>query len=226
MKMLKFLSFIFIVLVVSGCATVRNMALSPQMKGIDTAKESIVLITLKASNEYKPTYQPFVLGLGVRTQGSPGKRKLYGFNIVKPFRTVKHKFNEYLLSLKLPPGDYQTTIFAPGRSGFFPVRGNFIIPLYLNFTLKADEVVYMGRIEANNRERKNDDELRAGPIIPLIDQAVTGFGNGTFDINIYDNYDNDIKDFTEAFPYLSSVQINKAILPPWKKPSPDDMKRR
>src|SRR6266568_2596132 len=49
------------------------------------------------------------------------------------------------------------------------------------FEVKPAQVVYLGRVEAVRRERKDDGELRAGFVIPLIGQAVAGYSGGTFE---------------------------------------------
>lgn len=47
-----FLAVVFMV----GCATVKPMAISAETAAIDTSKESLVLMTIKTSNAYKPGY--------------------------------------------------------------------------------------------------------------------------------------------------------------------------
>ncbi len=96
--------------------------------------------------------------------------------------------------------------------------------MYTPIELKPNKIVYLGRIEAVIRERKNDGELRAGPVVPLLDQAVTGFAGGTFDINVYDNYDKDIALFKQIYPLLNKYTVEKAVLPQWKKPTEEEMK--
>jgi hypothetical protein len=83
-------------------------------------------------------------------------------------------------------------------------------------------VTYLGRIEAVIRERKEETELRAGPLIPLLDQAVTGFSGGTFDIEIVDRYETDIAEFAKRHPFLASQSVGRAVLPPWKPPTDQD----
>jgi hypothetical protein len=64
----------------------------------------------------------------------------------------------------------------------------------------------------------NDEEHRAGGVLPLIDQAVAGFSDGTFDVVFSDNYDGDMGRFISKFPALNNVPVEKAILSQWVRP--------
>lgn len=73
-------------------------------------------------------------------------------------------------------------------------------------------VFYLGQVNAVVRERQGN-EFRAGPPIPLIDQAVIGASGGTFDIEIVDAQARDEALFRERFPALKDATIRKAMLP-------------
>ena len=47
---------------------------------------------------------------------------------------------------------------------------------------------------------------------------------GTFEIQISDNYETDLVAFMERYPGLVGVTVERAILPPWSRPSEDAMK--
>lgn len=96
--------------------------------------------------------------------------------------------------------------------------------MYSPFELKANSMIYLGRVEAVVRERKDDSELRAGPVVPLIDQAVAGFSGGTFHIQVLDNYDADLASFRQKYPALEKFTVDRAVVPPWRKPTDEDMK--
>ena len=83
---------------------------------------------------------------------------------------------------------------------------------------------YIGHIEATIEERIDDKLLRAGFVIPLIDQAVTGASGGTFVVKITDLFENDIQLFQTEYPYLAQHQIKNSILPQWNQPTEEDMK--
>jgi hypothetical protein len=78
-------------------------------------------------------------------------------------------------------------------------------------------------VEAVRRERKEDTELRAGPLFPLLNQAVTGFSGGTFDVTIRDAYDDDLARLRKVYPALGKLEVSRAVLSPWRKPSDQDM---
>ncbi len=222
-RVVFFGTLILAAILLGGCATVKPMALNDETEVLDLSKESVALFTVKTSNRYKPSYQPHVSSVIVWTNDNREKTEKYGFQVKEPHDKVENQYDEYLASISLAPGKYKLReIF--GTSGTFPVRGFFGVPMYTPIELKPNKIVYLGRIEAVIRERKNDGELRAGPVVPLLDQAVTGFAGGTFDINVYDNYDKDIALFKQIYPLLNKYTVEKAVLPQWKKPTEEEMK--
>src|SRR5262249_36780236 len=110
-------------------------------------------------------------------------------------------FNEYLISVGLPPGKYKL-IEIRSLNRKFLISAVSSIPMNSAFELAPGSMIYLGRVEAVVRERKDEGELRAGPMIPLIDQSVAGFSGGTFHIQILDNYDVDLASFREKYPAL------------------------
>jgi len=87
-----------------------------------------------------------------------------------------------------------------------------------------NKISYLGHLDVVLRERKNDNEIRAGSVIPLIDQATSGFSTGTFDVVIEDRFDEDMKAFISEYPALQNVIIEKAILPQWIRPENKNVK--
>ncbi len=86
--------------------------------------------------------------------------------------------------------------------------------------MKPNSVVYIGKIDAVIRKRKNDSEVRAGELWhTYIGQALAGFSTGTFDIEFKDNYDEDMKLYLAEYPGLQKVKIEKSILSAWKRPA-------
>lgn len=101
----------------------------------------------------------------------------------------------------------------------FPLNAEFLIPLYTRFELRPNSVVYLGRVEAVVRERKDDSEWRAGPVAPIIGQTEAGFSTGIFDIRVSDNYDEDLVVFRQKYPAGARFTVERAVLPPWTKPA-------
>ncbi len=220
-KFYRLLVLCTIVFMLSGCTTIKPPALSGNTSIIDVSKESIALLTVKIANEYKPSYQPNIIYIFV--WGDMEKdRNEYSFSVDEKYKEVENSFNEYLISFQLPPGKYKLReLFA--RSGIFPVIGAFSVPVYSSFSIEPHKIIYLGHLEATIKERTDDKMLRAGSVIPLIDQAVTGASGGTFDVKIADLFEDDIKLFQQKYPYLGKHQVENHTLPQWTQPTEKDM---
>lgn len=208
---------IFVLLVVvsliSGCAS--PMALEKGNNKLDISGESIALMRFRISNQVKPNWQPKIQIANLHKLGN--RMSARKFNPDGAFRGEKNSYNEYLISFRAKPGKYVVGDVI-GFSGSFPIEGNCYAPVYKSFDLGKNEIIYLGYVDTTIRRRNNDEELRAGSVLPLIDQAVTGFGNGTPVITISDNYEKDIKAFVEAYPQLRGHQVRKAVMQKWTPP--------
>ena len=92
------------------------------------------------------------------------------------------------------------------------------IPVYTKIDIKPNSIIYLGHLDVVLRERKSDNEKRAGNVMPLMDQSIPGFSTGTFDVIVEDKYDDDMKLFISEYPALQKVTIEKSVLPQWIKP--------
>jgi len=209
------------VLLAGGCATVKDPALSGDVSSVDTSKESIGFFTIKVSNSKNKSYQPNVKMVFI-WEDKTGDRERYSFKVSEAYSSKENEFNEYVVSFQLKPGKYvMREIFA--QSGFFPVIGTFSVPSFKKMEVPNNKIVYFGHIDANVVERGGDDQLRAGPVIPLIDQAVVGASGGTFVIDIQDRYVADSELVRKKFPYLSGKDIENMTLAKWEKPTEAEM---
>jgi hypothetical protein len=221
LKFYHFLTLCVVVFMLGGCATMKPPALNSNTKAIDVSKESIALLTVKIANEYKTSYQPNIKYAFVWSDSEKDRGK-FSFSVDEKYNEVENSFNEYLVSFQLPPGKYKLReLFA--HSGIFPVIGSFSVPVYSPFSIEPGKIIYLGHIEATIKERTDEQLLRAGPVIPLIDQAVTGASGGTFIITINDLYENDIKLFQQKYPYLAQHKVENSTLPQWRQPTQKDM---
>lgn len=197
---------------------------------INVEKDCIVLMSLKISNQYKPSYQPDVLSISIIDSEKAWQTSHESddstfdedvttqsdstpiFYPDKPYDKQPNQYNKYLVSFQLPPGKYEIG-YIYGASGFFPIRGNFGFPVNAKFEVFANSITYIGHLEMINQKRKDGDR-KSGSIFPLIDQAVSGFSNGTFKLNISDNYDEDIELFKKRYPSIKDYTIinNNAVL--------------
>lgn len=199
----------------AGCATPTQMGLKRDTKTVDTSKESLLLFSTNLVNQVKPDYQPNAFVVYVEKPNAKDASDRLNFLVDDEGRNLSPQGNQFLMRLALPPGKYILRGIG-GFSGLFPVRGNFLVPLHMDLDVKPQTVVYLGHINARMRERK-DTEFRAGGPIPLIDQAVTGFGGGTWDVQIEDRIDADLTALKRVFPALQPLKVDKAVLPAWDR---------
>ncbi len=132
---------------------------------------------------------------------------------------------EGLISFQLQLGSYRLSAIRGGCTrgiGIAATMATFDFPFDIPFQIYDKEYVYLGRIEMTNRERVSEDDIPSGNnLITRLPQKFSGFGTGTFDVIIYDNFDQDIQSFKEKYPVIGNQQINKRVLPQWEKPNRD-----
>lgn len=209
-RRLTIVSLVFLVLVVfsmAGCASTQPMALNAKTETLDLSETSVALMTLKIANEHNKGFQStncFVYIKDMKT----GKAETY--IVGKPNHSAKNQFNDYLVSMKCVPGEHRLQNIT-GNSNKLFISGTFRIPVSGSFDIQPGKVVYLGRIEAVNRKRVGN-QPRAGSVIPLIDQAVSGFSGGTWHINMYDNYEEDIAAFKQKYPLIDNYTVEKMVL--------------
>ncbi len=190
-----------------GCSMGKPMALETKSGALELESESVGLFTLRTSNQYKPGFQPAVMSIEAVSDETDKK---VVFRAAKHHSHEKKRFYEYLVSVDLSPGIYRVGKIA-GSSTSFLFHGSFAFPVGASFELPPDSVVYLGHINMVNRKR-NKGEKRSGSIFPLVDQGVSGYGDGTFDITISDRSDTDIQLFEQAYPELAKHIVMKNIM--------------
>jgi len=196
-------------LLVSGCAT--KMPLNSKESKVDLAKGSLVLFALEMENEYVPDYQPKVKS--VHFASLEDEQSSMSFDPGVELKKTEAGGNFYLVSAVLKPGQYKFQNISCGASSLL-IYGNCIAHIDSKFPLKENEIIYLGHISAKNIERKEEGAKWAGPLIPLIDQAVTGFSGGTFKIKMENKLDEDRALFVENYPDLSHYDIHYVAMEP------------
>lgn len=191
----------------NGCA--QKMALSSKMKSIDLSKKSIALMTVKVANDHVPAHQPKI----IQAYFGPNSKKptKYRFKTDNPFISKKKQYNIHLISVALPPGEYWVDSCIGARIVPLLLGATCSLPVKKNFTLETNEIIYLGHVDAHIRKKEGSEKAAGGPF-PLIDQAVAGFSSGTFDVDIFDNYDEDIQYFTSKYPVIRDKIVTKDIL--------------
>jgi hypothetical protein len=216
MRLIKYFALMCVVFFMSGCAA--NMPLSIGQEKLDVSGESIALVSVKISNKNKPGCQPSMLYAFFYPEGEKGENTHISID-TDPIEKEEDKYNEYILSFSLKPGTYYfPAIWGQYEAPLLLIRATCIIPLNTKIEIKPNSVIYLGHIDAVIRKRMNDEEHRAGSVLPLIDQSVAGFSDGTFDVVFSDNYDEDMGRFISKFPALNNVPVEKVILPQWVRP--------
>ncbi len=197
-----------------GCATRVPMAFEQDTDRVAADSKPVYLMTATVKNTYRTSFQPKVGWVYVDKSGATQVADRTVFTIddkAKAETNTVEAGNSYLLRLQLDPGAYDIYGFlATARS--FPIQGHFFVPLHAPLSVKESGVYYLGHVEATVRERQGN-EFKAGPSIPLLDQAVAGASGGTFDIQITDRWTTDEALFRARFPALAGVVVKKAVLP-------------
>jgi hypothetical protein len=204
------------VLLMSACATVNTMGPSKADTAVDLSKNGLILMTVRLDHPFRSYYTPNPIVVKLERPGAQSSEDRFNFRFDDDSRLVNGETTEYLVRMSLPPGKHQL-MGIWGMASRFPITGSFFVPLITDIEVKAGAVTYIGRVEASSRERA-ENEFRAGPVIPLIDQAVTGFSNGTWEVKISDNSAADVARFKSTFKALEKAQIDNQILPPFDRP--------
>lgn len=207
-----------LVLLLSGCATPTKMAFENDSDRLTEKSKPVFLMTATLKNVYKTSFQPRLLVVNVEKPDAKEAADRLNFTMDEKAKDETDSAaagNSYLLRLQLDAGKYEIRgLTSLARS--FPINGFFFAPLHSSLEATEPGVYYLGHITATVRERK-ENEFKAGPSIPLIDQAIAGASGGSFDIEIKDDFAADEALFRSRFPALAGVKIKKAILPPFDR---------
>ena len=205
-RILAWTALLLVAGLVAGCSSTKPMALKNYKAGKASANP-IGIFSLRMENVYKPSFQPKVKTVELMPAG---QKKAKVFKVDDAYREGEKQFFEYLVSVELPPGEYTLGPVFGGRGNML-VSGWFKFPVDARFTLPANGVNYLGHVKMVNRERK-EGEKRSGGVTPLIDQSVTGFSGGTFDITVEDRSAEDIPAFKQTYPAINGEEIQKVIM--------------
>ncbi len=204
-------------LLLGGCATPTKMAFSEGAESVIKTDRATYLLSATIKNSYKTSHQPKLIVANVEKDAAANSSDRLNFTIDNKGKIESDTpdGSTYLLRMELESGAYVIRGLTSMSSSFL-IRGFYFTPLHANIVSSTPGIFYLGHIEANVRER-NGTEFKAGPAIPLIDQAVAGASTGTFDVQISDQWTQDEARFKERFPILNKATIQKAILPPFDR---------
>jgi hypothetical protein len=212
-----FFGFLF-VMFLGACATPTAMPFAADSDRVSEKSKPIFLMTANLRNLYRTNYQPRLIVVHVVKEGGRDTADRLNFTIDLKGRKetdLSESGNTYFIRFQLDPGEYDLIgMSSMARSGL--ILSRFITPLHAKITVKESGVYYLGHITGKIRERVGD-EFKAGPSLPLIDQAVGGASGGTFDIEIKDEWSAFEDVFRSRFPALEGVSVKKAVLPPFDR---------
>lgn len=212
----RLLSLVFVVssLWLTGCASTNTMSFAQDSETVAELKTPVFLLTANVRNDYKPSYTPVLTTINVYRLNADNSKELLRFSLDEKAMVKVSKDQDptaYLLRLPLQPGKYEVeSIYGVAHS--FPVVGSFFLPLRSPLQVEKSGVYYLGNVTGVVRERVGA-EFRAGPVVPLLDQAFSGASGGTFEVAITDHWSSDEAVFKNAFPALKLAEVKKAILP-------------
>jgi len=212
MKQLMLSVFIGMISLLGGCA---KMPLTAATERIAADAPAIYLMTVQLENVYKPRYQPAVKQVIVVRKNAVGNDSFATLlmdeeGVVKGSREDEPA--RYLVRLQMDPGAHVIQQIN-ARGVAFPIFGNFTVLLNAPLTVGGPGITYLGSLSGRVLEGQSG-KPSAGPLLPIIDQAISGASTGTFEVAIRDRYDEDVPLFRARFPALKAVEIGKAILPP------------
>jgi hypothetical protein len=200
-----------------GCATVNHMAFDKKANKVDVASKSVVLMTVDVYRPDKSRFEPIPFVVNVEKPNAQDKADRQNFKLDKDEDAIKTEDGHrvFMVRMALEPGPYRL-MAVTGMARAFPINSLFQVPLVTDFNVQPNSVLYVGRVSATLRSRESG-EFRAGPLVPLIDQAIAGMSTSTWDVTIADNSDKDLAVFKQTYPALNSVSIVKAPLAPFDR---------
>jgi hypothetical protein len=207
-------------LALGGCASTRPMAYGPDPASVkDATKQPIYLMTITVKNPYKTYYLPSLKRVFVERGDGKAEGDKFGFAPDEPAMNEMNTDadgNRYFVRLPLDAGKAHRVPLVFFMASKFPVNGMFYLPLNAELPAAEPGVYYLGHVEASVRERR-DNEFRAGAVIPLLDQSLTGASGGTWDVTTSDRWDSDEALFRQRFPALGTTAVRKAVLLPFDR---------
>jgi hypothetical protein len=192
--------------VVTGCAAIKPMAFDKSTTVLDTKEKSILLMTVEVSRSDESRYVPEPFNIGFETPTAQSSDDRHIFRVNKHADAVQDNGKTvYLARLAFVGGEYKLQSVM-GMASAFPFNAMFVVPLGIDVKVKPNSVTYVGRLKAQMRRREKG-EFRAGPVVPLIDQAAAGMVRSTWEVSVDNNAEKDLALFRENYPVLKGVNV-------------------
>ncbi|MBN2144062.1 MAG: hypothetical protein JW774_05505 [Candidatus Aureabacteria bacterium] len=197
-------------LILPGCQTLTKPGLTlVNNESLANYEKSLVLFSIDSSNSISNGHTPRVGQIVLEDKSTkqlykfqPGQHKK-GAGVVSP--DGKSLNNQICLaSMELEPGTYRIKQIT-GTSFAILTVGNFSFNFKYDFEVKSGQKVYLGRLKMMLRKKINKEEQSAGGVFPLIDQAASGYGSGTFEYSWTDNNAEDMALYKETYPITETI---------------------
>jgi hypothetical protein len=202
-------------LILAGCA-VSHTTLDKKTENLDLSDKSVAIFVVDITSKLS-SIKPFIEHLTVFPDDK-GKSDMIWLK--RESRFCNDGVVRHLISIPASSRQYIIEGMAGAAMGcaefnsYEVHRGSFYFDMKYTFNGSSGKVVYLGHIYADLRERKSDNEPRAGGFIPILEQTLIGFWKGTFDLRVEDNYEEDLPMFITKYPVLDKYEVIKSIMSP------------
>lgn len=203
---------------ITGCAgTVDKTATS-----VDLTKESIVVMSMRMTNEIAPTFKPSYVGFELEEQGATlqnlsstsAAASASGASAVPTVRAgvyVDRGAPQTLVVVRARPGKYSIQRLV-GRVGTGLVVGDFLFEVDAPVDVPPASVVYLGHLDLVNQRKAHPEDQSSGLVVPVISQAAAGLAQGTLKVTLADNYESDVGELKSQYPAMKSLPVVRAPL--------------
>ena len=242
MKKTAFIFGLITVFFLSGCSTA-PLTFEEDLQSTPGQKTTLYVYGITLKNQLRPCCQPRLLRLDIVEKETGKKpmddirwkiipiRKVSDPDIMKattqqsdPFKLVNTESSNlnsdglsYILLLENKNNDKIYILrHLIGKNDSGIIHGHFEAPLHTEIVPNENGVFYSGHLSYIIRERQ-ENEFRAGPLLPLLDQYLVGYSIGTFDVEIQDKFEKDITELYKFFPIFSDISIQKKLLSPFNR---------
>jgi hypothetical protein len=164
---------------------------------------SMVWLAVDFENISHPSFQLNDLIINFETTSRNPLRDFYYFS---PYKRDNQGKSYYVVGLSLPVGSYKITNIS-GKAGNILIGGNMSFNLEIPLRISnVGQHYYLGNISIQNVSTENNQLQRSGGRLPLIDQAISGYGNGTLNFILRDKIIDDVPIIKGLFPSVSTLQ--------------------
>lgn len=201
----------------AGCAG----GLDKSADSVDLSRDSLVVMSMRFHNAFKPGTETRSLGVVYRARGSATPPAPGGpSNGIPPgqntrqtmvFERTEPGANDVLLVLPVAPGAYEVSrLVGQLRTGPWFADVNFAVQA--PFDVKPRSVAYLGRLDLTNVGKGAGDQA-SGLAIPVIPQAAAGLVDGTLEVRLVDAFDEDVARLRSNYKALRDLSMDRTPLP-------------